>query len=92
MIATSSSPLPDERSISAAWLHALEMTSKIDLQPQPTFQRVVVDILGENFADAPALFSSPENFSHAQLAGRARPDARQAFAKGIAKGEVTAEL
>jgi fatty-acyl-CoA synthase len=85
------SPSPNDRSASRAWLSALEMTAKIELQPRRTFPRVV-DLLGETFGDAPALLSSLENFSHAQLAGRARRYTRWAQARNLAKGEVVALL
>src|ERR1019366_6990669 len=91
MIATSPLPLPGDRFASRAWLSALEMTSKIELQPRCTFPRVV-DGLGERFGDAPALLSSLENFSHVQLAGRARRYTRWALAQNLAKGEVVALL
>ncbi|MGZ5925700.1 MAG: long-chain-acyl-CoA synthetase, partial [Rhizomicrobium sp.] len=64
-------PPPNDRSGSKAWLSALEMTSKIEMQPQRIFPRVV-EALGEDFGQTPALFSLPENFSHVELAARMR--------------------
>jgi fatty-acyl-CoA synthase len=81
----------NDRAGSRAWLNALEMTSKIDLQPQRIFPRVV-EALGENFGAAPALFSPAEDFSHAQLAARVRRYARWALAQGVNKGDVVALL
>ncbi len=91
MTATPLPPSANDRSASRAWLNALEMTAKIDLQPQRVFPRVI-DMLAEVYGDAPALFSTPENFSHAQLAARARRYARWGLAQGIKKGDVVALL
>jgi fatty-acyl-CoA synthase len=74
-------------SASKAWLRALEMTAKLDVQPQRTFP-VVIEELGARFGDAPALFSEREDFSHGQLAARANAYARWALAQGIAMGDV----
>jgi fatty-acyl-CoA synthase len=79
------------RAASQAWLDALEMTGSIDIQPERTFPRVV-DELGDQFAQSPALLSSGGNFSHAELAARARRYARWALARNLAKGEVVALL
>jgi fatty-acyl-CoA synthase len=87
----SSYPPSNDRSGSRAWLRALEMTSKIEMQPLRIFPRVV-EILGENFGQAPALFSLAEDFSHAQLAARMRRYARWALAQGVNKGDVVALL
>src|SRR5579872_1822658 len=86
------SPSPSiDRSGSKAWLRALEMTSKIEMQPRRIFPRVV-EALGENFGRAPALFSLAEDFSHAELAARMRRYARWALAQGVTKGDVVALL
>src|SRR5690348_16858857 len=85
-----SSPASD-RGASKAWLAALEMTAAIDAQPQRIFPRVV-DALGARFGASPALFSPAEDFSHRELAGRARRIARWAKAQNLAKGEVVALL
>ena len=79
------------RTASQAWLDALAMTGKIETQPERTFPRVV-DELGEACARSPALFSAAENFSHAELAARARRYARWALAQQLGKGEVVALL
>ncbi len=71
MTAAPSNPSPNDRAASNAWLSALAMTAKLDIQPKHIFPRVVDD-LGEKFGPAPALFSPPEDFSHAELAARAR--------------------
>ena len=86
-----SHPPPNDRSGSKAWLRALEMTSKIEMQLQRIFPRVV-EALGEDFGQAPALFSLPENFSHAELAARMQRYARWALAQGVNKGDVVALL
>ncbi len=90
MTAAASSASSD-RSASQVWLDALEMTGSIDAQPERIFPRVV-DELGGRFAQSPALFSSTGNFSHAELAARARRYARWALARNLAKGEVVALL
>src|SRR5579863_4224218 len=86
-----SHPPPTDRSGSRASLRALDMTSKIETQPLRIFPRVV-ETLGENFGQTPALFSLAENFSHAQLAARMRRYARWALAQGVTKGDVVALL
>src|SRR5580704_6725413 len=82
---------PTEKSASRAWLRALEKTAKIDAAPARIFP-LVVEELGARFGDAPALLSSSENFSHAQLAARANQYARWALAQGVAKGDTVALL
>jgi fatty-acyl-CoA synthase len=82
-------PAPKDASASKAWLRALEMTAKIDEQPERTFPAVIEE-LGARFGTAPALISARENFSHAELAARANRYARWALAQGIAKGDVVA--
>jgi fatty-acyl-CoA synthase len=86
-----SHPPPNDRSGSSAWLNALAMTAKIETQPQRIFPRVV-ETLGEDFGQAPALFSRAENFSHAQLAEQMRRYARWALARDVNKGDVVALL
>jgi fatty-acyl-CoA synthase len=86
---TAASANSSNRSASQAWLDALEMTGTIDAQPERIFPRVV-DELGGQFAQSSALFSAAGNFSHAELAGRARRYARWALAQDLAKGEVVA--
>jgi fatty-acyl-CoA synthase len=82
-------PAPKDASANRAWLRALEMTAKIDEQPERTFP-VVIEELGARFCAAPALFSARENFSHAALAARANRYARWALAQNIGKGDVVA--
>ncbi len=91
MNAVPSSSPPTDRAASKAWLGALEMTAKIETQPRRIFPRLV-DALGEKHGAAPALFGPAEDFSHQQLAARARRYARWALAQNLAKGEVVALL
>jgi fatty-acyl-CoA synthase len=88
---TAASANSNNRAASEAWLDALEMTGKIEAQPGRIFPRVV-DELGDQFVQSPALFSSAGDFSHAELAARARRYARWALARGLAKGGVVALL
>ena len=82
-------PAPKDASANKAWLRALEMTAKIDEQPERTFPAVIEE-LGARFGADPALISARENFSHAELAARANRYARWALAQGIEKGDVVA--
>jgi fatty-acyl-CoA synthase len=88
---TATSTGAGERAASKAWIAALEMTAAIDANPQHIFPRAV-DELGTRFAASPALFGPEVDFSHAELAARARRYARWAIAQGLAKGEVVALL
>jgi fatty-acyl-CoA synthase len=91
MSAVARSSAPREKSANKAWLRALELTAKIDNEPSRTFP-VVVEELGAKFGTAPAIFSTRENFTHAELAARANAYARWALAQGIGKGDVVALL
>jgi fatty-acyl-CoA synthase len=82
-------PAPKDASANKAWLRALEMTAKIETQPERTFP-VVIEELGTRFGAASALISARENFSHAELAARANRTARWALAQDIGKGDVVA--
>jgi fatty-acyl-CoA synthase len=75
-----------DNSASKAWLRALEMTARIDDQPRRIFP-LVIEELGTRFGAVHALSGARENFSHAELAARARRWARWGLAQGIEKGE-----
>lgn len=75
------------RSVSRAWLRALELTAPITRQRERVLP-VVIDELGERLADKPALLSDRECFSYRQLAERARRYTRWALAEGIRPGDV----
>jgi fatty-acyl-CoA synthase len=78
-------------SASQAWLRALELTARIEIEKTRTFP-VVVDELGARFGDAPALITRRETLSHSWLAARANRIARWACAQGIRKGDTVCLL
>ncbi|HEY4076176.1 MAG TPA: long-chain-acyl-CoA synthetase [Rhizomicrobium sp.] len=80
-----------DTSASKAWLRALEMTARLEDAPERTFPVVIAE-LGARFGDAPALMSTQETFSHAQLAARTNRYARWALANGVSKGDVVCLL
>ena len=82
---------PKNQAASKAWLRALELTAKIDGEPNRIFPRVIEE-LGAAFGAATALLSPTESVSHAELASRARRYARWALGQGLVKGEVVALL
>jgi fatty-acyl-CoA synthase len=80
-----------EDSASQAWLRALELTARIEIENTRTFP-VVVEELGARFGDAPALITRRETLSHSSLAARANRIARWTCAQGIRKGDTVALL
>jgi fatty-acyl-CoA synthase len=78
-------------SVSRAWLRALELTAPIPRQRQRVLP-LIVDELGHQLGDKPALLSDRECFSYRELAGRARQYSRWALAQGLAKGDVVGLL
>jgi len=80
-----------EDSASQAWLRALELTARIEIENTRTFP-VVVEELGARFGDAPALITRRETLSHSWLAARANRIARWACAQGIRKGDTVCLL
>ena len=58
-----------DASPSKAWLRALEMTAKIEDAPARILPSVIQE-LGAQFGEAPALIAKSETFSHARLAAR----------------------
>jgi len=78
-------------SVAKSWLKAIEITARIDQQPQ----RLLSDVVAEWAArtpDAPALLSDHEQFSYAELAQRIDRYARWALDHGIANGTVVGLL
>jgi fatty-acyl-CoA synthase len=73
-------------SAAKAWLRALESTSTIARHPTRTLA-VLIEELGEKFADAPALVSNRETLTFRELAARANRYARWALARGLRRGE-----
>jgi fatty-acyl-CoA synthase len=72
-------------SASKAWLSALELTSRIDDEPQRILP-TVIDELADRFGDAPALLSDRESFSFRTLAERSNAYARWAMEQGLNAG------
>ncbi len=87
-VATSARP---RASVSRAWLRALELTSPIAHKRERVLP-AVVDELGLQLGDKPALLSDRECFTYLELARRARRYARWALAEGVAKGDVVGLL
>ncbi|WP_407522145.1 long-chain-acyl-CoA synthetase [Methylobacterium oryzisoli] len=73
------------------WLGALERTSRIGTQPSRILPRVIDD-LGAEHGEAPALIGEADTLSHAGLAARARRYARWALAAGIRPGDAVGLL
>ncbi len=75
-------PDRDRFSASKAWLRALELTARIDREPQRTLPKVI-DELAARFGDAPALLSDHATLSFGELAGRVNAIARWTRAHGL---------
>jgi fatty-acyl-CoA synthase len=71
------------------WLRALELTGRLETEPQRTLP-AVIDELAVRQPDAPALLSDVECLSFAALADRARRYAAWALDQGLGKGDVVA--
>ncbi len=68
-------PDRDRFSAAKAWLRALELTARLDREPQRTLPKVI-DELAARFGDAPALLSDHATLSFRELAGRVNAIAR----------------
>jgi len=79
------------KSVSRAWLRALELTASIPRQRERVLP-AVIDELAHRLGDKPALLSDRECFTYLELASRTRRYARWALAQGVAKGEVVGLL
>jgi fatty-acyl-CoA synthase len=78
-------------SAAKAWLKAIELTSRIEANPQ----RLLADIVDEYAArqgDRPALLSDRETFTYRALAERINRYARWSLATGIRKGDTVGLL
>jgi len=71
------------------WLRALELTGRLENEPQRTLP-AVIDALAAHQPDAPALLSDLERFTFAELADRARRFACWAAGEGLGRGDVVA--
>ena len=74
-------------SAAKSWLKAIELTSRIETNPQRLFA-YVVDEWAERQPERPALLSDRETLSYRALAGRVNRYARWALSKGIGTGDV----
>jgi fatty-acyl-CoA synthase len=82
-------PQTPKPSSSKDWVRALELTAGIEKAPARTLP-VVIEELAAKAPGAPALLSEREQFTFAELAGRARRYARWALGQGLLKGDVVA--
>jgi fatty-acyl-CoA synthase len=78
-------------STAKSWLKAIELTSRIEANPN----RLFADVIGDWAArqpDRPALMSDHETFSYRELTERIHRYARWALAAGIGKGDTVCLL
>ena len=73
-------------SAARSWLKAIELTSRIEANPDRLFADVVEDWAARQ-PQRPGLISDTETFSYATLAGRVNRYARWALAAGIGAGD-----
>jgi fatty-acyl-CoA synthase len=76
-------------SAAKAWLKAIELTSRIEHNPQRLFADIVDDWAARQ-ADRPALMSDGETLTYGALAERINGYARWALAAGIKRGDTVA--
>ncbi|HTD00065.1 MAG TPA: long-chain-acyl-CoA synthetase [Bradyrhizobium sp.] len=76
-------------SAAKAWLKAIELTSRIEPNPQRLFADIVDDWAARQ-GDRPALMSDGESLTYRALAGRINRYARWALAAGIKRGDTVA--
>ncbi len=88
-LATLAPPKPARPSANRDWLRALELTGRLESEPQRTLP-AVIDELALRQPDAPALLADRERFTFAQLAERAHRYARWALDQELRKGDVVA--
>jgi fatty-acyl-CoA synthase len=79
-------PERGKKSVSRAWLRALELTSAIAKAPHRIFPAAIEDFAAR-FGDAPALLSDYEHLTFRDLTQRANRYARWALAQRIQKGD-----
>ncbi len=68
-----------------AWLKAIELTARVDAEPQRLFADVV-EQWAERQLESPALLSQSASFTYRELAGRINQYARWTVRQGIGKG------
>jgi fatty-acyl-CoA synthase len=88
---TETPPLRGKPSAAKAWLKAIELTSRIEANPQALFADVVDD-WAERQPDRPALISDRETFTYRALAARINRYARWALSAGIEPGDTVCLL
>ena len=76
-------------SAAKAWLKAIELTSRIEPNPQRLFADIVDDWAARQ-GDRPALMSDGESLTYRALAGRINRYARWALAAGSKRGDTVA--
>jgi fatty-acyl-CoA synthase len=84
-------PSRSQPSAAKAWLRAIELTSRIEADPQRLFADVVAD-WAERAPDRIALISDGETFDYRALADRINRYARWALQSGIAAGSTVCLL
>jgi fatty-acyl-CoA synthase len=82
-------PQPARPSANRDWLRALELTGRLEAEPQRTLP-AVIDELAARQPEAPALLADVERFTYRQLAERARRYAGWALDQGLGAGDVVA--
>jgi fatty-acyl-CoA synthase len=88
---TSSEPSRGKPSAAKRWLKAIELTSRIEADPQALFADVV-EGWARRQPDRAALISESETFSYRTLSERINQYARWALSSGIAKGDTVCLL
>src|ERR1700740_2745640 len=73
-------------STAKSWLKAIELTSRIEAEPNRLFADIVEDHAARQ-PDRPCLLSEIETFSYAELAQRINRYARWALSAGIKSGD-----
>jgi fatty-acyl-CoA synthase len=79
------------RSVTRAWLRALELTASIPNNPHRLLANTL-DKLAEKFGDAPALLAENECLTYGALLDRANRYSRWALNEGLTKGDVVCLL
>src|SRR5262245_45643720 len=78
-------------SAAKTWLKAIELTSRIEVNPQRLFADIVEDWAARQ-GDRPALVSDRETYSYGALAERINRYARWALAAGLKRGDTVCLL
>jgi fatty-acyl-CoA synthase len=88
---TQTANAPAGRSVSKAWMRALELTASIAKNPERLLS-TIVDEQAAGVGESPALVSDRESFTYRGLASRMHQYARWALAAGVGKGDVVCLL